>query len=183
MTTVSPPSDYRLLVPRDWFRVDLTHERWRGQLKTFVDREASGGNAPAEIRRSVWTTLRNTAEGGVARGALEFFLKAEPRESGHTGLPASLMVSLLPTPPGLAPAPEALAQTLAERRRGVSEVTTIALRAGDTVRAAAETTLDFHVRMPGGVGYLLLAFSVPVSGTAGPMGNLCTAIAESLRWT
>ncbi|MEU1128415.1 hypothetical protein ABZ383_00875 [Streptomyces sp. NPDC005900] len=163
--------------------MDLTHERWRRQLKTFVDREASGGHAPAEIRRSIWTTLRNTAEGGVARGALEFFLKAESREPGYSGLPASLMVSLLPTPPGLAPAAGALAQTLAERRETASEITTIALHAGDTVRATTEKTLDFHVRMPGGAGYLLLAFSVPLMGTAGPMGNLCTAIAESLRWT
>ncbi|MFE0175283.1 hypothetical protein ACFWZ2_23480 [Streptomyces sp. NPDC059002] len=177
-----PPSDYRLLVPRDWFRVDLTHERWRGQLKTFVDRESAAGSAPAQARREVWTTLRNTAEGGVARGALEFFLKTEPHETGHTGLPASLMVSLLPTPRGLAPETADLAATLAGRRGPASEITTVALGAGDTVRAATDATLDFHIRMPGGVGYLLLAFALPLSGTEGPMGNLCTAIAESLRW-
>ncbi|MCP9991354.1 hypothetical protein LUX09_13985 [Streptomyces albogriseolus] len=35
--------DYRLLVPREWFRVDLTQDRWRRQLKTFVEKQADGG--------------------------------------------------------------------------------------------------------------------------------------------
>lgn len=178
--TVAPPSDYRILVPRDWFRVDLTQERWRGQLKTFVDREAAGGSAPDEARRSLWTTLRNIAERGAADGALEFYLKTEA--PGGTAYPASLMVSLLPTPPGLAPEVAELAGTLARRRGPDSRISTGELPAGETVRAVTDTTLDFHVRMPGGVGYLILAFSVPLSGTEGPMGELCEAIAFSLRW-
>ncbi|GAA1921742.1 hypothetical protein GCM10009837_53820 [Streptomyces durmitorensis] len=178
--TVAPPSDYRILVPRDWFRVDLTQERWRGQLKTFVDRESGSGSAPEEVRRSLWTTLRNIAERGAADGALEFYLKTETPEG--TAYPASLMVSLLPTPPGLAPEVGELAQTLARRRGDASRVDAVELPAGDAVRATTDTTLDFHVRMPGGVGYLLLAFSVPLSGTEGPMGDLCEAIAYSLRW-
>ncbi|MEV6796467.1 hypothetical protein AB0M87_31800 [Streptomyces sp. NPDC051320] len=44
------------------------------------------------------------------------------------------------------------------------------------------TTMDFHVRMPGDVGYLHLAFSMPLSGANSPMGELCDAIAHSLRW-
>lgn len=177
---VAPPSDYRMLVPRDWFRVDLTQERWRGQLKTFVDREATSGSATDEARRSLWTTLRNIAERGAADGALEFYLKTET--PGGTVCPASLMVSLLPTPPGLAPEVRDLAETLARRRGEASQVGTVELPAGGTVRAVTDTTLDFHVRMPGGVGYLILAFSVPLSGTDGPMGELCEAIAHSLRW-
>ncbi|MFF1696706.1 hypothetical protein ACFVXC_24365 [Streptomyces sp. NPDC058257] len=178
--TVAPPEDYRILVPRDWFRVDLTQERWRGQLKTFVDREAADSGASAETRRGIWTTLRNTAEAGVAQGALEFFLKTEsPQDSAY---PASLLVSLLPTPPGLAPDAADLAGTLTRRRGSGSQITTIELPAGDTVRAVTDATLDFHVRMPGGVGYLILAFSLPLSGTEGPMGDLCDAIAYSLRW-
>lgn len=177
----APPSDYRILVPRDWFRVDLTQERWRGQLKTFVDREAADSGASAETRRGIWTTLRNTAEAGVAQGALEFFLKTEsPQDSA--AFPASLLVSLLPTPPGLAPDVVDLAGTLARRRGSGAQITTGELPAGDMVRAVTDTTLDFHVRMPGGVGYLVLAFSMPLSGTEGPMGDLCDAIAYSLRW-
>lgn len=62
--TVAPPSDYRILVPRDWFRVDLTRERWRGQLKTFVDREAADSR--------VWLRqgpagVRGPASAGVSR--------------------------------------------------------------------------------------------------------------------
>ncbi|GGV31140.1 hypothetical protein GCM10010277_14600 [Streptomyces longisporoflavus] len=178
--TMAPPSDYRILVPRDWFRVDLTLERWRSQLKTFVDREAADSGVSGETRRGVWTTLRNTAETGVAQGALEFFLKTEaPQDSA---CPASLLVSLLPTPPGLAPDVADLAETLTRRRGAGTQITTGEFPAGDVVRAVTETTLDFHVRMPGGVGYLVLAFSVPLSGTESSMGDLCDAIAYSLRW-
>ncbi|MFD5627769.1 hypothetical protein [Streptomyces sp. NPDC127072] len=179
-TTGTPPSDYRLLVPRDWFRVDLTHDRWRRQLKTFVDKEAAGSGVPAEVARGVWTTLRNTAESGVAQGALEFFLKTE--SPGESALPASLLVALAQTPRGLAPAPDDLAQALAQRGDGDAEVDVVDLPAGRTVRAVTETTMDFHVEMPGGVGYLHLAFSTPLNGTAGPMGELCEAMARSLRW-
>ena len=180
MTTAeTPPSDYRLLVPRDWFRVDLTHERWRRQLKTFVDKESAGGGVPAETTRKVWTTLRNTAEGGLARGALEFFLKTE---SPGSALPASLLVSLAPTPRGLAPKPGEFARALAQRTGPDAEVNVLDLAAGQTVRAATETTVDFHIYVPGDVGYLQLAFSVPLSGTESAMGNLCDAIAQSLRW-
>src|SRR4051812_42407189 len=59
--SVDIPRDYRLLVPREWFRIDLTQERWRAQLKTFVDRHAVGRHVSAEVTRNVWATLRNTA--------------------------------------------------------------------------------------------------------------------------
>src|ERR1700745_1579160 len=97
----APPKDYRLLVPRDWFRIDLTQERWRAQLKTFVDHQADGKNVPAEIKQETWATLRNTAEAGVRAGALEFFLR--PELEGGDILPASLIVSLIPRPGGLTP--------------------------------------------------------------------------------
>ncbi|MFH8973028.1 hypothetical protein [Streptomyces sp. NPDC017890] len=177
----APPSDYRLLVPRDWFRVDLTRERWRGQLKTFVDKEFAGSRTSAEVARSVWGTLRNTAENGLARGALEFFLRTESPE-GSSLTPASLLVSWPPMPRGLAPTPEEFAEALADRTGPEAEVEVIDLPVGRTVHVRTGTTLDYHVRMPGDVGYFHLAFSMPLSGTEGPMGNLCDAIAHSLRW-
>ncbi|MFB7247697.1 hypothetical protein CW362_05895 [Streptomyces populi] len=180
MTATEPaPSDYRLLVPRDWFRVDLTHERWRRQLKTFVDKESEGNRVPAEAARSLWTTLRNAAEGSLAQGGLEFFLKTE---SPGSALPASLLVSLAATPRGLAPTPADFAPELARRLGPEAEVDVLTLPAGGTVRAVGKTAMDFHVHMPGGIGYLHLAFSVPLSGTESPMGDLCDAIAHSLRW-
>ncbi|WP_326721326.1 hypothetical protein OHT59_19680 [Streptomyces sp. NBC_00243] len=179
-TAETPPSDYRLLVPRDWFRVDLTHERWRRQLKTFVDKESAGSGVSAEVARTVWTTLRNTAEHGLSQGALEFFLKTE--SPGESALPASLLISLAQTPRGSAPTPGEFAQALAQRTARNAEVNVVELPAGSTVRAITETTIDFHVHMPGGVGYLHLAFSMPLSGTEGSMGELCDAMAYSLRW-
>ncbi|MEV7789036.1 hypothetical protein AB0O72_27185 [Streptomyces sp. NPDC088106] len=175
-----PPSDYRLLVPRDWFRVDLTQERWRGQLKTFVDKEFAGSGSSAEVARGVWATLRNTAENGLTCGALEFFLRAESFEGPV--VPASLLISWPPTPRGMTPAPEEFAEALTCRADPQTDVVLIDLPAGRTVYARGKTTLDYHVRMPGDVGYFHLAFSVPLSGTEGPMGNLCDAIAHSLRW-
>ncbi|MFC9680791.1 hypothetical protein [Streptomyces sp. NPDC056948] len=32
---VDVPRDYKLLVPREWFRIDLMQEGWRTQLKTL----------------------------------------------------------------------------------------------------------------------------------------------------
>jgi hypothetical protein len=179
-TAETPPSDYRLLVPRDWFRVDLTHGRWRRQLKTYVDKESAGSGVSADVARSVWTTLRNTAERGLAQGALEFFLKTE--SPGESALPASLLISLAQTPRGLAPTPGEFAQALAQRTGRNAAVDIVELPAGRAVRTITETAMDFHVQMPGGVGYLHLAFSTPLSGTEGPMGELCDAMAHSLRW-
>ncbi|MEU2621810.1 hypothetical protein ABZ642_27325 [Streptomyces sp. NPDC007157] len=177
----APPKDYRILVPRDWFRIDLTQDRWRAQLKTFVDHQAEGRNVPAELKQEAWATLRNTAEAGVRTGALEFFLR--PELDGGGILPASLIVSLIPRPGGLTP--RDLQESL-EAKQGqnasAAEVSTVVLPAGETVRVLGPTTLDLYVRMPGGVGYLALAFAVPLSGVTGPMRRLCDSIAESLRW-
>ncbi|MER6219546.1 hypothetical protein ABT189_02965 [Streptomyces sp900105755] len=177
----APPKDYRLLVPRDWFRIDLTEERWRAQLKTFVDHQAAGKSVPAEIKQETWATLRNTAEAGVRTGALEFFLRPELEGGGI--LPASLIVSLIPRPGGLTP--RDLQESLEAKQRqnqAPAEVSPVTLPAGEAVRVVGPTTLDLYVQMPGGVGYLALAFAVPLSGMNGPMRRLCDSIAESLRW-
>ncbi len=179
--TVGAPRDYELLVPREWFRVDLMRDRWRSQLKTFVDRQSEGRNVSAELKRDVWTTLRNTAEAGRARGAMEFFLLTISRDGG---LPASLLVSLVPL--GDTPAdPEKYAAWLELREpdgAGRRQVSVVELTAGPAVRVLGAATLNVHVLMPGGVGYLTLSFSSPLTGMAGPMERLCDAIAGSLRW-
>ncbi|MEU4926982.1 hypothetical protein AB0G54_10825 [Streptomyces yokosukanensis] len=177
----APPKDYRLLVPRDWFRIDLTRQGWRTQLKTFVNRQAEGKNVPAEAKQEAWATLRNTAEAGVRNGALEFFLRSEADGGGV--LPASLIVSLIPrtgslTPNDLRESFEAKAQ----QHPYPADVSTVVLPAGEAVRIRTATALDLYVRMPGGVGYLVLAFVVPVTGMTGSMYRLCESIAESLRW-
>lgn len=179
--TVGVPKDYRLLVPREWFRIDLMQDRWRAQLKTFVDRQAEGRNVSAELTRNVWATLRNTAEAGRARGAMEFFLLTTSRDGG---LPASLLVSLVPL--GETPAdPDKYAAWLDVREpEGPSrrQISVVDQPAGAAVRVLGATTLDVHTLMPGGVGYLTLSFSAPLTGMSGPMERLCDAIAGSLRW-
>jgi hypothetical protein len=175
------PRDYELLVPREWFRVDLMRDRWRSRLKTFVDRQSEGRNVSAELKREVWATLRNTAEAGRARGAMEFFLLTTSQDGG---LPASLLVSLVPL--GGTPAdPEKYAAWLELREpegAGRRQVSVVELTAGPAVRVLGAATLNVHVLMPGGVGYLTLSFASPLTGMAGPMERLCDAIAGSLRW-
>ncbi|MEU1081452.1 hypothetical protein ABZ368_14595 [Streptomyces sp. NPDC005908] len=173
--------DYRLLVPREWFRVDLMQDRWRRQLKTFVEKQADGRQVPAEMTRKVWATLRNTAEAGRARGAMEFYLLTLSRNGG---LPASLLVSLMP-PGGTPVDPDAFAAWIEAREGedgGREEVGVVDLPAGRAVRVAGPTSLDLHVVLPDGTGYLTLSFSAPVVGMSGPMLRLCEAIAGSLRW-
>ncbi|MEU4147709.1 hypothetical protein [Streptomyces parvulus] len=179
--SIHVPRDYKLLVPREWFRIDLTRDRWRAQLKTFVDRQAQGKTVSAELTRNVWTTLRNTAEGARSRGGIEFFLLTTTQDGG---LPASLLVSSVPM--GRTPAdPEKYAAWL-ELAEGENparrEVSVVELSAGAGVRLLGDTTLDIHVCMPGAVGYLMLCFSAPLTGMSRPMAQLCDAIAGSLRW-
>ncbi|MEU6120653.1 hypothetical protein [Streptomyces sp. NPDC047123] len=174
-----PPEDYQLLVPRDWFRIDLTLDRWRPQLKKFVDQQTAARHMSAEARQGLWSTLRNTAESGASQGALELFLKSESAVAVSS--PATLLVSLLPMPGDLYAGPEEFARTLAERN-GRAEVSTVDLPAGRCVRVAAATSLDLFVHMPGRVGYLHLSFTVPLAGIDSPVGELCEAMAQSLRW-
>ncbi|MGW0996715.1 hypothetical protein ACWD5V_26195 [Streptomyces sp. NPDC002523] len=177
----APPKDYRLLVPRDWFRIDLTQQGWRTQLKTFVDHQAGGKSVPAEVKQEAWATLRNTAEAGVRSGALEFFLR--PEVDGGGVLPASLIVSLIPRTGSLTPRDLQEAFEAKEgQRTHPADVSTVSLPAGQAVQIRTATTMDMYVQMPGGVGYLVLAFAVPVSGVTGPMYRLCESLAESLRW-
>ncbi|WP_367044181.1 hypothetical protein [Streptomyces sp. Je 1-332] len=170
-----------MLVPREWYRVDLTQDRWRSQLKTFVDGQVLGRGVSPDLARNVWVTLRNTAEAGRAHGAMEFFLLTT---SPDGGLPASLLVSLVPL--GETPAdPQRYATWLEAREPEGSvgrQVSVVELAAGTAVRVLGTTTLDVHVHMPGGAGYLVLSFSAPLTGMAGPMGQLCDAMAGSLRW-
>ncbi|MFF4276365.1 hypothetical protein [Streptomyces sp. NPDC001536] len=176
-----PPKDYRLLVPRDWFRIDLTQDRWRAQLKTFVDRQAEGKNVTAEAKHEAWVMLRNTAEAGVRGGALEYFLRSELED--RSIMPATLIVSLIPRTGPLTP--QDLQQSFEKREQQSSrpaEVSTVRLPAGETVRILTPTTMDLYVQMPGAVGYLVLMFAVPLSGMTGPMHRLCVSISESLRW-
>jgi hypothetical protein len=156
-------------------------DRWRAQLKTFVDRQAEGRAVSADLTRNVWATLRNTAEAGRARGAMELFLLTTSRDGG---LPASLLVSLVPL--GETPAdPHKYAAWLEVREpegRSRRQVSVVDLPAGAAVRVLGATTLDVHTLMPGGVGYLMLSFSAPLTGMSGPMERLCDAMAGSLRW-
>lgn len=174
-----PPRDYRLLVPKDWFRVDLLGGHWRAGLRTFVTGAARGRSVPEREQRALWETLRNTAEDALAHGAVEFFLRPD---TGSGFRPSSLLVSPLPAGAAAAPGARELRDLLAARAPTGHPCTLLTLPAGPAVRRAGPDGLDVHVRMPRGAGYLLLSFALPVYGSQGPMAELCEAIAGSLRW-
>ncbi|MFD5281972.1 hypothetical protein [Streptomyces rubrogriseus] len=175
-----PPDDYRLLVPRDWFRIDLMVDRWRPQLKKFVDQQATRRQMSTDAGRELWASLRNAVETGVSQGALELYLRTDV--VAGTGAPATLMVSLLPMRDALQASPEEFAQALRGREEGGATVSVSSLPAGPCVRVSTTTALDYYVEMPGGAGYILLSFTVPLSGVQSPLGELCEAMAGSLRW-
>ncbi|MFF4549829.1 hypothetical protein ACFY1J_37320 [Streptomyces sp. NPDC001406] len=112
---------------------------------------------------------------------MELFLLTISRDGG---LPASLLVSLVPL--GETPADPhryaALLEARAPEDRARTQVSVIDLPSGAAVRVLGATTLNVHALMPGGVGYLTLSFSAPLTGMSGPMERLCDAIAGSLRW-
>ncbi|MFD5023995.1 hypothetical protein [Streptomyces sp. NPDC058373] len=175
----APPDDFRLLVPRDWFRIDLCQDRWRPQLKLYADRRAAEHRMSSATRAELWKALRNVTEAGVARGALEIYLRADTAESAVT--PVSLLVSLMATGELPADGADSLADLLAERHPAAT-VTRPPHPAGPAVLVTTAESLDLYVEIPARRGFLHLSFRIPVSGTGSPMGELCRAIGGSLRW-
>ncbi|GGJ52164.1 hypothetical protein [Streptomyces brasiliensis] len=112
---------------------------------------------------------------------MEFFLLTTSRDGG---LPASLLVSLVPLG-GTPGDPQKYAAWLEAREPdggARKQVSVVDLPAGAAVRVIGTTTLSVHALVPGGAGYLTLSFSAPLTGMSGPMERLCDAIANSLRW-
>ncbi|PAX84399.1 hypothetical protein CLM85_32415 [Streptomyces albidoflavus] len=180
MVSETPPDDYRLLVPRDWFRIDLCQDRWRPQLKLYADRRAAAHRMPSATRAELWKALRNVTEAGVAKGALEIYLRADTAESAVT--PVSLLVSLMATGELPGGGVDSLAELLAGRHPAAT-VTRPEHPAGPAVLVTTAESLDLYVEIPGHRGFLHLSFRIPVSGSTGPMGELCRAIGDSLRWS
>ncbi|WP_419995871.1 hypothetical protein [Streptomyces boninensis] len=171
----APPSDYGLLVPREWFRVDLVRDGWRPQLKTFTDHHTSG--LDAERRQRLWRSLCAAAEAGVARGGLEFYLL--PGLGPEAPVAASLIVSVLP-PPVEAVARDALLADLATRHG--ERAAPVQLDAGPAVAVESADGLDVYVPMPDGVGGCLVLTFDSAAGPLPELSRLYRAIAGSLRW-
>ncbi|MFC8308683.1 hypothetical protein ACFUMJ_02450 [Streptomyces olivaceus] len=133
-----------------------------------------------ETGQELWATLRNAVEKGVSRGALELYLRADLTAS--TATPATLMVSLMPMQNSLRISPVEFAKSLQCREKSGSNISISSLPAGECVRVSTTTTLDYYIQVPGDAGYMSLSFTIPLSGVQSPLGELCEAMAGSLRW-
>lgn len=186
---MSRPSDYRLIVPEGWFRIDLEPGSRESAIGSLVDQQFRGtGNVP-QLKHQARAQFIKMAQGAYANGGIELYISLQ----AAAGLPlsASLVVTLTPLhqQEGMLVPPGRLAEVLASRS---DEVTLVGLPAGRAVRARRRiagsegrpqvTNLDVHVPVPESSAYLVLSFSTPLAPLADAMVGLFDSISETLRW-
>jgi hypothetical protein len=172
------PRDYMIVLPGGWYRIPLqpgTRERAIGELLT---RQFAGtGNVP-QFKRQLRQLLAERAEAAWRAGGIELCLSL--MTAGPLPLAASLVITLIPPPPG-GPLPAEKVVAGGENTGRSAEKKELA--AGTAVFTRPQpSSLDVHVQVPGSGAWLLLSFSTPVQALATPMLDLFTAIAETLRW-
>jgi hypothetical protein len=188
------PSDYTLLLPSGWFRIDLDPDRRDMAVAALVERQFKGLDDAPLLKAQVREELGRQAEEGYHNGGIELYLSLQ--SAGPLTVPGSLLITLATAPhPGLVPPDELAAHMsggLADRAVSVAE-----LPAGRAVRVRARnvpapddpsgntlpvTSVDWHVPVPGSEAYLLLSFSTPLDPVADQMAELFDAVAHSLTW-
>jgi hypothetical protein len=179
---VSRPSDYQLIVPEGWHRIDVQPGVREPAIARLIDRQFRGtGNAP-RLKSQARDQLLRAAQHAYGNGGVELYVSLQT--AGGLPLPASLVVTL--TPPhddaSVVVTPERLAASLASTGGQVGLTEIPAGRAVRVRRAAEVTTLDVHVPVPESGAYLILSFSTPVKALADPMTGLFDSIASTLRW-
>ncbi|MEU3460228.1 hypothetical protein ABZ721_09745 [Streptomyces sp. NPDC006733] len=192
------PSDYQLLLPDGWFRIDLDPERREGAVDALVERQFRGVDDAPIVKQQVREELRGRALDAYRNGGIELYMSLQA--AGGLTVPASLLVTLVPQESlGSGVPVDELAGFLAERGGPAEyEVTVEDLPAGTSVRTRARTvppaddpsgsalpvtSVDYHVPVPGSEAYLLLSFSTPLDPIADAMADLFDAVALSLKWS
>jgi len=187
------PSDYQLILPEGWFRIDLEPGTCERAIAALVDRQFRGADNVPQLKQESRARLLTAAQDAYHTGGVELYLSLQT--AAGFPLSASLVVTL--TPPHevdqVVVTPERLAETLAEDGQ---QVTLMDLSAGRAVRARRRsapegnpmdyqspvTNLDIHVPVPGSSAYLLLSFSTPLDPLADALVGMFDAIAGTLRW-
>jgi hypothetical protein len=186
---MSRPSDYRLIVPEAWFRIDLEPGSREPAIAHLVDQQFRGMENVPQLKHQARAQFLKMAQGAYANGGMELYVSLQTA----AGLPlsASLVVTLTPLhrQEDMAVPPERLAEVLARR---ADEVTLASLPAGTAVRARRRisgpddqppvTSLDVHIPVPESSAYLVLSFSTPLAPLADAMVGLFDSISETLRW-
>ncbi|MFE2532871.1 hypothetical protein [Streptomyces sp. NPDC059371] len=204
--TQPPPSDYQLLLPDGWFRIDLEPERRRQSVDALVNRQFNGVDNEPRLRRLLLQELIERATNAFDQGGLELYISLQ--RAGALTIPASLLVTLIPPmrPGGQSPSLQELADDLgAEGGRGRT-VSMVELAAGTAMKvrvdpdatdlkepvlttsgekeidALPSVTVDYQLGVPRSDMNLLLTFSTPLVQIADAMVELFDAVAGSLRW-
>ncbi|WP_461083453.1 hypothetical protein [Streptomyces deserti] len=176
-------------------------ERRDRSIDALLDRQFEGVDNAPHIKRHLHTELSAQAAAAFQDGGIELFLSFQ--QAGPLTIPASLLVTLLPPPPGATlPSMADLAHGLAADSH--TEVMVVDLPAGTAVRVRRATgqpgrlapvgvpgntdqalpsvTLDYQLAVPGTKAHLLLTFSTPLVQIADAMIELFDAVAGSLTW-
>jgi hypothetical protein len=191
---VSRPNDYLLVVPEDWFRIDLAPGDCEPGIARLVDRQFRGIDNAPHLKHQARGVLLRTAQNAYGNGGVEMYVSLQT--AAGFPLSASLVVTL--TPPHendtVIVTPERLAQSLSGD--GV-QVTLTKLPAGSAVRVCRRTlprpdgvpahqspvtNLDIHIPVPDSGAYLILSFSTPLDPLAEALVGLFDTIAGTLRW-
>ena len=202
---------YRLVVPDDWFTVDLAPERRERAVTALTERQFAGLDNAPHLKAQARQDLLDQAEAAYAAGGLEMFLSLQ--RVADIPIPASLVIFATPAPetdPNRIEANGTGADAIGALTRELTgrgqQVHMVDLPAGPAVRAvppapeetpgdaAGETagaapeqtppspTLEVFVPVPGGPGWLLLSFAAPLSPLAPALFRLFDAICTTLRW-
>ncbi|MFJ4920891.1 hypothetical protein [Streptomyces sp. NPDC088725] len=190
----APPSDYRLLLPDGWFRIDLTPQRREESVTALVEKQFAGYDSAPLLKEELRKDLKKRAAKAYRSGGIELYLSLQ--QAGPFTVPASLLVTLAPLQHPEPLPLEALAQSLVEDDED-REVSIGELRSSPAVRvrkrqqqpsgeatgrSAISTSVDYHIPVPGSTAFLLLSFSTPLEVIADAMTHLFDAIADTLVW-
>ncbi|GAA4993558.1 hypothetical protein [Kineococcus glutinatus] len=176
-------TDYALLLPQGWERIDLAPQRRAADVDALLRRQFDGVRTQEGLVEGLRTELLAQAARAAQVGGVDLHLSL--MRAGVVLLPASLLVSVLP--PGAGLGGDA---TGARARR-------VALPAGEALRrqrivpatqgplgiTGEALVLEHLVAMPDAAGgSLLLTFSSPMTALAEPLLELFDAIAAGLSF-
>lgn len=190
--------DFKLALPPNWERLDVTPRTRRRRLQGLLDRRV--GNDPAhrrfrdELEEALLDTFTEADRAGVRRAWLL------AGDMGGRPVSATLLVSVGASPAGRPGDLSAIEAALAGTSRldeVVVEHGVVDLPAGRAVRIRRTVTLrpsfapgreipvgatQFFVPIPQTDSVLVLAFSTPVVVLADAFNELFDAIAGTLQW-
>lgn len=181
--------DYSLVVPSDWWRIDLTTpDGVAAQVRHLVQRLVGGADLQAGLRHEITQHLQAAAESAARRGGVDLYLAAGGPSGGL--LAASLLVTVTPQDVGAEHGARLLPTAVGD---GAHEAAVLQLDGRSAVRVVRRERPDdlpledrpslvvqYTVPLPGAV--VLLSFATPLLALAEPLTAVFDAVAETVRF-